>query len=195
MPAILKNMSASTPEAASRGRATADAFLAENYDGLQVAWDNRTTRSERVAFGQIIYRPGGYCGPRTQREYELVVLHSGEASVIVDGERRVLDIGTVALLLPGHREQFRFSEKRETHHSWCSVSRSLMPRPLSRALLHAPDSLRCSEFFNRLLSSAHGMPIPIPSLTGSVFCSSPNICTLREPPGIETAGQNRSTRL
>ena len=160
MPAILKNMSASTPSIAPSAPSSDGDFLAKNYDGALIAWDNRTVRSDAVSFGQAIYRPGGYCGPRTQRDYELVVLHSGEATVTVDGERRPLDIGTVALFLPGHREHYRFSNTHETHHSWCSVSRSLMPRPLARELLQAPSSLPCSEFFHRLLSSAFILGCP-----------------------------------
>ena len=125
-----------------------------NYDGALVAWDNRSVRSENVGFGQTTYRPGGYCGPRIQRDFELVLLHSGEGSVTVDGERRSLGIGAVALFLPNHREHFQFSRERETHHSWCSVSRAVMPRAMALELAGAPASVQCSEFFSRLFSSA-----------------------------------------
>ena len=153
MPAIIKNISASTPPIARRPLPDAS-FSSGNYDGVSIVWDNRSVRSENVHFGQVVYRPGGYCGPRTQRDFQLVVLHSGDAAVSVNQERRNLGVGTVALFLPGNREHFEFSGKRETHHSWCAVSRSHMPRTLASELLHAPASLPCSEFLHRLFSAA-----------------------------------------
>ena len=153
MPVLPKNISDSTNCSAHSALLDVPRAIG-NYDGVAIAWDNRSVHSENASFGQAIYRSCGYCGPRIQRDFELVVLHSGEAAVTVDDDRRSLGIGSVALFLPGHREYFEFSKTRESHHSWCAVAPSRVPRKLASELLHAPPSVACSEFLNRNLSSA-----------------------------------------
>jgi AraC family transcriptional regulator of arabinose operon len=132
------------------------AKTATNYDGVRVAWDHRSVRSPRVVFGQVRYQPGGYCGPRIQRDYQLVLLHSGSCAVRVDRAHRELRPGTVALFLPGHHERFTFDPQAETHHAWCSVQPSFLPAGLRRELQHAPaGGLPYSETFQRILSAAY----------------------------------------
>lgn len=126
-----------------------------NYDGVRVLWDNRNVRTERVSFGQVRYQPGGYCGPRIQRDYELVVIHSGECRVRVDSARMNLRIGFAYLFCPGHREHFQFSQTTETHHSWCSITPKFFSAALRRELETAPATgVACSETFQRILSAA-----------------------------------------
>jgi AraC family transcriptional regulator of arabinose operon len=126
-----------------------------NYDGMRVAWDHRSVRSPRVVFGQVRYQPGGYCGPRIQRDYQLVLLHSGSCAVRVDRTRRELAAGAVALFRPGHREEFHFDPRLETHHAWCSVRPDFLPAALRRELREAPaEGLPCSETFQRICSAA-----------------------------------------
>ncbi len=127
-----------------------------NYDGVRIAWDHRSVRSPRVVFGQVRYQPGGYCGPRIQRDYQLVLLHSGSCAVRVDRAQHELRPGTVALFLPGHHERFTFDPQTETHHTWCSVQPAFLPATLRRELQRAPaGGLPCSETFQRILSAAY----------------------------------------
>lgn len=121
---------------------------------------NRNALSKKACFGQIIYQPGGTCGPRIQPDYELVILHSGGAEVSVDGHTHKLSLGSVALFLPGRREHFQFSTDRETRHSWCAVSPGGMPPSYARDLAKAPSSVPSSEIFNRLLSTGLLMGTP-----------------------------------
>jgi AraC family transcriptional regulator len=74
---------------------------------------------ERVSVGEVVYPPGGTLGPRHQDDLELVLVHSGSARITVDdGRWSVCGPGTVALLLPGHREHFAFAADLPTAHSW-----------------------------------------------------------------------------
>ena len=128
---------------------------AANYDGARIAWDHRSVRSPRVVFGQVRYQPGGYCGPRIQRDYELVLLHSGSCVVRVDRMHHALRPGEVMLFRPGHRERFTFDPQAGTHHAWCSVRPGFLPAALCRELeLMPPGGLPCSETFQRILSAA-----------------------------------------
>jgi AraC-like DNA-binding protein len=117
--------------------------------------EQRSVRSLRVTFGQVRYQPGGYCGPRVQRDYQLVTLYSGSCDVRVDKTRRQLRVGEVSLFKPAHREHFLFDRSLPTHHFWCSAAPSSLSPPLRRGLdasdgvPHAP-----SECFVRLVSSA-----------------------------------------
>lgn len=74
-----------------------------------------------AAFGQILYLPGASLGPRRQRDFQLVLVYSGEARIWVDGVERVVEAGQVTLLHPDHAEYFQFSPTTPTHHSWCSL--------------------------------------------------------------------------
>jgi len=128
------------------------------YDGERFVWENRRVRSAQVCFGEVLYQPGGTCGPRVQRDCQLVFLHSGSLSVVVDGQRRRLAPGHVGLFLPSRTEDFSFSETHPTHHSWCSVAPTLVPAALRRALDSAKESQTCSEMQARLLAA--GMTLP-----------------------------------
>jgi AraC family transcriptional regulator of arabinose operon len=126
-----------------------------NYDGMKVEWANRNVCSPGASFGQIRYQPGGYCGPRTQRDYELVLLYSGSCELRLDKSRRALDVGHVYLLRPGHIEHYLFDELNLTHHFWCSVAPSSLPPALKHSLNTVSDEgLIPSECFSKLVSSA-----------------------------------------
>lgn len=128
--------------------------LIPNYDGIGTLFENRGCKSSLVAFGQIRYKPGGYCGPRFQRKYLLVLLHSGECEALLNGIQLRLKLGTVYLFLPGHREFFRFSTKQETFHSWCHFAPKLMPPSWRPILKRGPFMAPCSDVFNRIMSTA-----------------------------------------
>ncbi len=89
-------------------------------------------RRGAVVFGEVIYSPGGVCGPRTQYDYQLVVLHRGELNLHLDDQLMTLAAPYAILLSPGHREHFVFSKSRETHHSWCSIDARAVPAKLRR---------------------------------------------------------------
>ena len=108
-------------------------------------------RRGAVVFGEVVYKPGGVCGPRIQRDYQLVVLQKGELDLRLDGRRIRVEARHAILLSPGHREHFLFSRDRETHHSWCSIDANAVPRKLRRLL-------RLS-----------GAPAPADSRTGSLL--------------------------
>lgn len=94
---------------------------------------NLQTRSESVVFGEVFYPPGGVCGPRVQRTYQLVVIHRGGLELHLD-RKTVINVapGHAILLTPNHREHFLFSRDAETHHSWCSIAPALIPVKMRR---------------------------------------------------------------
>jgi AraC family transcriptional regulator len=102
----------------------------------------------RVSVGEVVYPPGGRLGPRRQDDLQLVLVHSGSARIAVDD----LDVvscgaGTVALLLPGHRERFAFADEQPTRHSWVQAHVARPPSGL-------PSSLPLSTALAGLVSAA-----------------------------------------
>jgi AraC family transcriptional regulator of arabinose operon len=124
----------------------------KNYDGTLKEWEDRHIRSPRALFGQVIYEPGGYCGPRVQQNIEFVILHHGACEVHVDGEPRNLQPGRVYLFLPRHREEFRFAADSRSHHSWFTLSPKLPDATLRRLLTRAPREAAPSALFTKLLA-------------------------------------------
>jgi AraC family transcriptional regulator of arabinose operon len=123
------------------------------YDPTEYLWHDRHVYSEKCCIGEVIFGPGGICGPRVQRDYELVLLHSGELNVRVNGQERSLPVGQVGLFLPGQREYYQFSRTHNSHHSWCTVHPSLMPPEMRSALAGAPRQLVRSDVMDRLLAT------------------------------------------
>jgi AraC family transcriptional regulator of arabinose operon len=110
-----------------------------------------------VTFGDVWYGPGGECGPRIQPEYQLVIVHLGEANVTYDKERCVISPGSVALMMPGRKEHFRFSRQYRTHHSWCAVQPGLVPVALRKRLKGLPAVQVQSQTFEHLMKAAFGI--------------------------------------
>lgn len=125
-----------------------------HYDGAKLRWANRRVHTPEAVFGEVYYEPGGFCGPRVQRDFELVVLHSGDCQVSVDDRPRNLAVGLVYLFLPGHREHFRFSHERESHHSYCSIAPRLVPHDLAEQAAAGTRWAPQSEVFRMLLGAA-----------------------------------------
>lgn len=125
------------------------------YDGAQIEWDQRHIHSANTTIGQISYNPGGYCGPRTQRDFELILVQSGSCQVTVDRETYPMQMDKVYLFKPGHRERFVYSATQKTHHFWCSVSPQALPGAMRKSLLDvSEDGFVPSECFHRLISAA-----------------------------------------
>ncbi|MFI5355823.1 MAG: AraC family transcriptional regulator [Opitutales bacterium] len=118
----------------------------------------RSARSARVVFGDVIYEPGGTCGPRMQVDYQLVVLVKGAVVGEVDGLSRTVAAGQVGLFVPGHRELFTFAADRKCRHTWCSLSPSLVPAATAAACLAAPRVLPVSRRFGQLMELGLSLP-------------------------------------
>ena len=118
----------------------------------------RTAGSARVVFGDVVYEPGGTCGPRVQQDYQLVVLVEGDARVDVERREVKIGAGSVGLFRPGRREFFRLSEQRKTHHTWCAVHPSLVTAELAMAGTRAPDVLPVTRRFEQLMELGLSLP-------------------------------------
>ena len=96
------------------------------------------TRRGSVVIGDLLYAKGGSVGPRTQMDYQLVVIHRGSLSLKLDDT--VIDVPEDhgILLSPGHVEHFLFAKDQKTHHSWIAVA----PEALSPELRHEFLALR-----------------------------------------------------
>lgn len=94
--------------------------------------ENLRLRRGAIVIGDILYAPGGACGPRLQHDYQLVVVHSGCVDLQLDKEIIHIGQGHGILLSPGHREHFVFSTEHETHHSWCAIDPRGVPQKLRR---------------------------------------------------------------
>jgi AraC family transcriptional regulator of arabinose operon len=115
---------------------------------------NTAEASPVVMFGDVWYEPGGEFGPRMQPDYQLVIMHLGEARVSFDDQSCVIPPGSVALMLPGRQEYFRFSRHHPTHHTWCQVHPSIVPAPLRKRLTRLPAVRTVSQTFEALMKAA-----------------------------------------
>ena len=118
---------------------------------------NQGIFTSSVLLGDVWYDPGGECGPRIQRDYQLVIVHLGEARATFDGKSCEIPPGSVALMMPGRREHYRFSRHHRTHHTWCAVSPDIVPRPLRKRLADLPPVLIQSPSFELLMRAAFGI--------------------------------------
>jgi AraC-like DNA-binding protein len=132
------------------------------YDGRHVLRCHRRTDSGRVVMGDIRYRPGGSCGPRVQRDVQLVMLHAGSCRMLIDSEWRHLPVGWASLHLPGAQEVFNFSATAETHHSWCACRPDVVPATLLRTLARCQPMVRCSPVYLQLATIALQILPPLP---------------------------------
>jgi AraC family transcriptional regulator of arabinose operon len=99
-----------------------------------VVRENLKLKRGAIEIGEILYGPGGTCGPRIQHDYQLVVVHEGSLDLLLDGYLIHVDPNHGLLLCPGHREHFLFSATTETRHSWCAVEQRAVPRHLRSAV-------------------------------------------------------------
>jgi AraC-like DNA-binding protein len=144
-------------------------FDPSSYDGVNVLWANRRITTLNTTFGEVRYKPGGFVGPRIQRNFQLVILHSGSCQVTVDGVKHNLTPGWVSLYVPKHTEYFMFSTKAETHHTWCHLSPKFVSTILKRHLQKAPFTIPCSEAFKHLHAAAFKLRLPVRQHAGSLI--------------------------
>lgn len=79
---------------------------------------NLLSEIKGYSWGIITYKPHAHFGPRWQRNYQLVFVHSGAARIFADRLEARVGPQEWALLLPGRSERFRFSGEGPTRHSW-----------------------------------------------------------------------------
>lgn len=96
---------------------------------------NLRARRGRVVYGDVLYLPGGTCGPRIQKDYQLVIACRGVIRARIQAKEQAIEPGQALLVRPGRREHWHFDPLQETHHYWCAVSPGAMPAGL-RARLH-----------------------------------------------------------
>lgn len=109
---------------------------------------------EQIMVGDVIYPPGSTLGPRIQHSIELVLVHSGEMTVWVDGVRHYASAGTVSILFPGHEERFAFAQRAETYHSYIHLWLPDLPPDVERQLRRLPWPLPLSSAMNDLIRTA-----------------------------------------
>ena len=139
------------------------------YEGHRLRWANRRMHTPNAVCGEVLYEPGGVCGPRVQQDFELVLLHSGECEVSLHKTVHTLTVGAVYLFLPGGHEHFRFSTDKETHHSYCSIRPEFVPRRFQQSLRRAPFAVPCSEVFHLILTAVFKLRTPRHSATNSLI--------------------------
>lgn len=100
--------------------------------------------------GTIIYPSGGRYGPRVQDDLQLVLLHSGEMRIEIDGDAHLITPGSVVLLKPEHHEQFTFSTRGETWHRWISIHMDCLSEIEKAYFEGLPLVQPISEELNRL---------------------------------------------
>jgi AraC-like DNA-binding protein/quercetin dioxygenase-like cupin family protein len=106
----------------------------------------------RVSVGEVVYPPGGRLGPRRQDDTQLVLVHTGSARIAIDDASPATHrAGTVALLLPGHREHFAFDDDAPTRHSWVQAHGVGVPEGLPAAL---PLSTTLAELVRATVEAA-----------------------------------------
>jgi len=128
------------------------------YDGYNKAWEDRNRHSPQVTFGQVCYLAGGYCGPRIQQDYQLVILYSGACTVRIDQSVFSLKVGSIYLFKPRHREHFIFSPDTQTRHFWCTIRSVAIPVYLRQALDASPFCpVAASECMHHIITSAFAL--------------------------------------
>jgi len=119
-------------------------------------------RIEGVNFGEVVYKPGGICGPRHQPGWQLVAIISGDTVVDVDEKKCPIPSGHVRLMSPGHREFYRFAVKDPTHHLWLDFPFSRTPAPLRKMLASSQPLIPLSPALESLLRAGLEVDVSLP---------------------------------
>jgi AraC family transcriptional regulator of arabinose operon len=116
------------------------------------SWSNQSPPfyAQCVSCGSVVYPPGGTYGPRIQQYLQLVILHTGHAEIHIDGQIHHLLPGHVALLHPGHQEEFIFCKEAETWHRWIDVLPQSISNRGEQMLDHLPFAIPLSDAMNQL---------------------------------------------
>jgi AraC-like DNA-binding protein len=137
---------------------------------------------------------------------QLVLVHEGSATITVDGVARATQRSrSVALLLPGHREEFAFDRTRPTRHSWIQAHIPNVPDDLERRLDGIPAALPTSTTLAGLaretVAVAAASPPPRPLLhalvAATLWCYVAEAERRVDPPStlVETAREHLHVEL
>ncbi len=126
---------------------------------MHLSQEYMRSRCGPVVVGDVLYKPGGSFGPRTQTDFQLVIVHRGSLRLELD--RREIDVPKEhgILLCPGHREHFFFASNDETRHSWVAVAPGAMTPAMCRELNHTPAPV---PFFGRMAVLLEMLRSPTP---------------------------------
>jgi AraC-like DNA-binding protein len=130
-------------------------------------------RPSRVSAGQVVYPSGGRLGPRRQHDFGLLLVHSGSATVTVDGvAQKPLTQGSVGLLLPGQREEISFAASVSTRHSWVSARLAAPPPELVATFASLPSAITASRalavIVREVVATARDQRAAAPALLGAL---------------------------
>ncbi|MCA1322114.1 AraC family transcriptional regulator [Bacillus tianshenii] len=101
--------------------------------------------------GTVVYPPGGHFGPRTQVNYQLVLLHTGKMGVSINQKHHYeVPQGNLCLLQPGNLEEFHFAKDEETWHSWIDIHIKNMPPEMENRLKFLPFYMPISDAMNQI---------------------------------------------
>jgi AraC family transcriptional regulator of arabinose operon len=119
---------------------------------------NRLRGQAAAIFGDVVYPPGGTLGPRIQHDFQLVLVYSGEARIVVDETERLVPPQHLTLLLPGKREQFHFARTTATRHTWCALAPAAVPPAVQARCAALPVCLPLTARVYSLMECGLGMP-------------------------------------
>jgi len=102
---------------------------------------NIFVKDQTFHFGEVTYPPGGRCGPRIQANVQIVIIHSGEAHIGIDGPSYRVGPHEATVLLPGRRELILFSEKSRTRHTWCDALSPVLSGEARKLMERLPVAL------------------------------------------------------
>ena len=125
-----------------------------------------TKGTEAVNFGEVVYKPGGFCGPRFQPGWQLVAIISGDSEVEVDKKRCPIPAGHVRLMSPGHWEHYRFAANSPTHHLWLDFSPSKKHAALLKMLSSFQPLIPLSPTLESLLRA--GLEVDVSMSRGAL---------------------------
>ncbi|REE67676.1 AraC family transcriptional regulator of arabinose operon [Paenibacillus taihuensis] len=103
-----------------------------------------------IQAGTIVYPPRGTYGPRVQQDIQLVLLHTGELDITIDGAHYHVKPGQVVLLKPQHHEHFAFAKTQESWHRWIALSVESLTESEIAYLDTLPFSMPIPEALNTI---------------------------------------------
>jgi AraC-like DNA-binding protein len=112
---------------------------------------------DNATAGQTVYPPGGRWGPRIQPNLQFVLVHSGHVNIHVDDQDYFIPAGSIALLHPGHREDFYFAKIMETRHRWIHIQLGDVNADIVRKLECLPRSIPLSDAMNHLTDALQAL--------------------------------------
>ncbi|MBL4576552.1 MAG: helix-turn-helix transcriptional regulator [Opitutaceae bacterium] len=112
---------------------------------------DKTQNSPFICFGDVTYKPGGSCGPRIQKDYQLVIIHKGSAFFRIEDFEYTVSEGHYTLLIPGHNEMIQFSAVEPTHHTWCALNSNLVSDEIATQITALPRVIPVTDELKTLV--------------------------------------------